>query len=167
MAIIQKRDKDRIVDLFDTALTELPPPRSRSIVCRQSRVYREVEETSVMDVLKYAAFYRKVLKFGDHATTLADFHLIEEWIEILTFSGFVVLYYVYSCIYNHDTVPILYIALSPETSSSMLSSQDFVVFVRMDSFLSLRVVQPKFTTNVCQKCDHFKCGVASQEAKRK
>lgn len=67
-----------LCDLFDTKLTKHPPAPRQTIVCCQTRVHGEVEETSCVQLLKNTAFYRKVLKSGGYANTLVDFDVIEE-----------------------------------------------------------------------------------------
>lgn len=90
-------------------LTKLPPPPSQSIVICQFRVYGDVKKTSLEKVLKYSAFCRKILKTRSYATTLADFPIIEEWVEAVMLSAFGVMPYPYTIIYNPKIVSARYI----------------------------------------------------------
>lgn len=126
-------------------LREPPPASSRSTICRQYRVYGGLKDISGDEIVMYATVCRKDLKPDRYAITLTEFHMVGEWIEAFTLSGFVVMPYLYKFVSNPKTVLKRILQCFQKISSSMLSSPDTLVFFLMGLYASLKIDLPIWT----------------------
>lgn len=64
---------------------------SRRCSFRQYKCFQELEELYKEEVESFTEFWKKLLKPGGYAGTLADFFMIDEWILAFSMSGFIVM----------------------------------------------------------------------------